>query len=380
MPITNDGRIYIDTTTTPHKGVSIADIQTALRTGARNTIGGLIRYAYDNNLIKTYAKYKPFRDASFNPTDETRRTKNYGLYIPWYNQIGKMVSDIYADQWDNAENYDANRTPWGWEPPRGFAVTPKEPFRFLDFNRYYANAQAFVGQVPSPVTIPVSERAITLLWPYVYDSQALAPSDLIPYNSLDNVTRYLGVCLCTGANANQRRVYTTYDVSHFDDSTIRLIQGDWNPAPRSQILAFLFISDRQIAIGDTEVNGEYIPILPSISLVSEQIEEWKLRNLSVVASQLGQNVTVSWSVDLQNTGGTTATVECHYYYLDGNDQEQEFTPSYSAQASLTAGTNTGNCNKSNVTFLLSRVVVSIAIVDSLHGNDYISKEELLNQI
>lgn len=372
MPITNDGRIYIDST----YGVSIADIQTALRTGASNYIGWLIT----NGNINKWAKYKPFRDVSFAPTDETRRTKNYGLYIPWYDNIGDMVGDILNEQWTNAENYDANRTPWGLERPRGFAVTPKEPFRVLDFNRYYANAQAFVGQVPSPVTIPVSERAITLLWPYVYDSQALAPSDLIPYNSLDNVTRYLGVCLCTGANANQRRVYTTYDVSHFDDSTIRLIQGDWNPAPLSQILAFLFISDRQIAIGDTEVNGEYIPILPSISLVSEQIEQWKLRNLSVVASQLGQNVTVSWSVDLQNTGGTTATVECHYYYLDGNDQEQEFTPSYSAQVSLTAGTNTGNCNKSSVNQILSRVVVSIAIVDSFHGNDYISKEELLNQI
>ncbi len=376
MPITNDGRIYIDTNSTPHKGVSIADIQTALGTGAYSDIGGLIT----NGNVNKWAKYKPFRDNAFSPTDLTRKTKNYGLYIPYYDNIGDMVSDMYNEVWTHAENYDANRTPWGLERPRGFAVTPHEPFRFLDFDRYFANAQVFVGPVPSPVEVPVGDVTASFFWPYTYDAQAIAPSDLIPSGGNANTTRYLGVCMFTGVQANQRKVYTQYAVDHYDDTTLQHIEGDWNPASVGTRYMFLFISDRAIALGDTEAVGEYIPILPSYSAVQVQLESWKLRNLSIVASQLGQAVSVDWSVDLQNSRGTTATVACHYYYEDANHQEQEFTPSYSASVNLSAGTNTGDCDKSSVQYILTRVVVSIAITDSVHGNEYIEGEALLNQI
>lgn len=373
MPITNDGRIYIDTTTTPHKGVSIADIQAALRTGASNDIGGLIQYAWAHDMINRWAKYKPFRDNSFNPTDLTRKSKGYGLFFPWYNRIGTMVQDIYDGVWTHAENYDALRAPWEWEPPRGFSVTPKEPYRFPDFDRYYANAQPFVSPVSGPVVIPVGDHAATFFWPYVYDEQAIAPSDIVP--GIDaTITRYLGVCLFTGVQGNQRKVYTLAEVSHYDDYNIHLIEGDWGHASVGTYHAFLFISDRQIALGDTEAVGEYTPILPSISTVVVSLEQWKLRNLVIEAEQLSRTVTVAWVVDLQNNRGTTATVECHYYYMDANNQEQELLPSYSQQVNLQAGTNAGNCDKSGVDWIISRVVVSITIYDATHGNEHINGE------
>ena len=365
-----NGRIYTDTT----NGVSIADIQTVLETNARNDIGGLIQYAWAHDLINRWAKYKPFRYNSFNPTDATRKSNGYGLFFPWYNRIGTMVEDIYNERWTNAQNYDALRAPWEWEPPRGFSVTPKEPYRILDFNRYYANAQPFVSPISEPVVIPVGEHAATFLWPYVYDEKAIAPSDIVPSSGNLNTTRYLGVCLFTGVQGNQRKVYTTFDVAHFNDGTIHLIEGDWGHASVGTYHAFLFISDRQIALGDTEEVGEYIPILPSISTVVVSLEQWKLRNLVIEAEQLSRTVTVAWSVDLQNSRGTTATVECHYYYMDDNNQEQELLPSYSQQVNLQAGTNAGNCDKSGVDWIISRVVVSITIYDATHGNEHINGE------
>lgn len=374
-----NGRIYTDTT----NGVSIADIQTVLGTNARNDIddiGGLIQYAWAHDRINRWAKYKPFRDSSFNPTGLTRKSKNYGLFFPWYNQIGTMVEDIYNERWTNAENYNALRAPWEWEPPRGFSVTPKEPYRVLDFNGYYANAQPFVGQVSSPVLIPVGDHAATFLWPYVYDEQAIAPSDIVPSSGNLNTTRYLGVCLFTGVQGNQRKVYTLAEVSHYNDGTIHLIEGDWGHASVGTYHAFLFISDRQIALGDTETVGEYIPILPSISTVVVSLEQWNLLNLVIDAEQLGRYVSVGWSVNLQNSRGTTATVECHYYYKDANEQEVEYLPSDSQQVNLSSGTNTGDFYKQNVPWTIWRVVVSVAISDPVHGNAFINQEAYPNQV
>ena len=67
--------IYIDTTTTPHGGVSIADIKAVLQ-NSRNDIGGLIV----NGAINKWAKYKP---VSVNTpsiiTDQQRRGTNQGF-------------------------------------------------------------------------------------------------------------------------------------------------------------------------------------------------------------------------------------------------------------------------------------------------------------
>lgn len=372
MPITNDGRIYIDTTTTPHKGVSIADIQTALGTGAYSDIGGLIT----NGNVKKWAKFKPIRSASFILNGLERSS---GLYLPYYKQIGTMVEDMFNNRWINAENYDANRTPWEWERPRGFSVTPREPFRILDFNGYYANAQPFVGEADSPVIVPIGDFAASFFWHYVYDAQALAPSDILPERGLIDVTRYLGVCMFTGTGASNRKVYTLHDVGHYDDSTIHLIEGDWSPAPSGYCHVMLFISDREIELGGTEEIGEYVPILPSISTVRVQIEQFYFRNLVINAVQDGVDVDIDWSVILDNTRGTTVTVQYHYYY-DDLGVETEYLPSYTETLNINAGANTGSHQRTSVHQILSKVEVIIQVVDGgIHGNAGISGYVLLNQ-
>ena len=379
MPITNDGRIYIDTSTTPHKGVSIDDIQTVLGTRTRNDIGGLISYAEAHDLINRWAKYKPFRDSAPNPTPEARKSKNYGLFIPYYRLIGTMIGDIINNRWTNAENYDALRAPWEWEAPRGAGRTPKEWFRILDFNGYNKNAQPMAGQVSSPVLVPVNDNSASFLFPYHYDELDIAPSDIVEPGGLFATQRYLGICLFTGTGSNQRKVYTIGPVENYDIETINSLVGSWTPASPGSYHALLFISDREIEVGDSDTNGAYIPILPSISQVLVQLDTWNLSSLEVQADQLRTDVDVIWSVNLLNNiaGQKQATIECWYYYEDQN-QEQEYAK-YTGTVDLSSGWNNGRIERSTVRESLTRVVVAITIVDSVHGTGYINEQAYVNQ-
>ena len=375
-----NGKIYIDTESTPNIGVSIYDIQQALGIAARNDIGGIITYAEAHDLMNEYAKYKPFRDSSHNPTAEVRKSKNYGLYIPYYRLIGTMVGDIINNRWTNAENYDALRTPWGWEAPRGGGQTPKEWFRVLDFNGYNANAQPMAGQVSSPVLVPVNDNSASFLFPYHYDPLDIAPSDIVEPGGLFSTARYLGVCLFTGTGANQRKVYTFGAVGNYDSESIHSLIASWNPASPGLYNACLFISDREIEVGDSDTNGAYIPILPSITTnILVQLETWNLSNLVVEADQLGRAVGVSWSVTLGNTisGTKQATVTCVYYY-DDNGVEREYATE-TQTVNLQSGSNSGDCDKSNVMQILSRVVVSVDITDAVHGNGHINQQAYVTQ-
>lgn len=126
-----NGRIYIDTSTTPNKGVSIADIQTVLGTTLYSDIGGLIV----NGDINRWAKYKPIRLNKLGlVTDGERLLENYGLTIPaaGYGSIDAMVADLL-----NAD--------WTYLRPRGKGNGQggsDEWFRIRDFEGYFHGAPA----------------------------------------------------------------------------------------------------------------------------------------------------------------------------------------------------------------------------------------------
>ena len=289
-----------------------------------------------------------------------------------------MVGDIYDEVWSHAENYDALRTPWEWEAPRGAGRTPKEWFRLLDFDGYNSNAQAMAGQVSSPVVVPVGELAASFLFPYHYNQYDIAPSDLIEHGGLDNTQRYLGVCMFTGKASNQRKVYTLAEVEHYDDETIHSLIAAWNPAAVGTYYVLLFVSDRQIADGDADTNGAYIPILPSISRVGVQLESWHMSNLVIEADQVLRTVGIEWSVELSNNASKQATATYIYYY-DNAGTEEEYARD-TETITLYHGTNTGTHDKNNVLQIISRVVMSIDITDSVHGNDHVNAQAYITQL
>lgn len=126
-----NGRIYIDTSTTPNKGVSIADIQTVLSSQS-NDIGALIV----NGDINPFALYKPVRDPAIGMI--TRGDfGSLGLggasnvnALPYATTINGFVA-LYTDG-DTNSLWKTNRANgWRYHKPRGKAQN--EMFRFFDF-------------------------------------------------------------------------------------------------------------------------------------------------------------------------------------------------------------------------------------------------------
>lgn len=151
-----DGLIYVDTTTTPNKGVEIADLQRAVPVTLKRTVNGVTEAKSSSDLgvlagtsvgdsvpdnaggrawtvssrieINPMAKYKPVRYNKLAPLTEAElKSTNYGL------SIGSIF---------NASDTNPNNT-WTYLKPRGKAPTPTtydfpedEPYRITDFKNY----------------------------------------------------------------------------------------------------------------------------------------------------------------------------------------------------------------------------------------------------
>lgn len=132
----SNGLIYIDTSTTPHKGVEIADLQTVL--GRSTGDLGLLcsdQEWYDNNgtptlrpvnRINKWAKYKPIKDTTLGVlTSATRKSKDQGFVNIYYQT---------AEACFNAARsiVDGSVANWAYERPvGGIGVSP---LRLLDFS------------------------------------------------------------------------------------------------------------------------------------------------------------------------------------------------------------------------------------------------------
>ena len=81
MPYNNSGVIYVDTTVTPNRGVSIDDVRSVLELDSRD-VGTLC--SSSNNNVNKWAKHKPivYANAIAPLTDTQFKEKNYGLTIP----------------------------------------------------------------------------------------------------------------------------------------------------------------------------------------------------------------------------------------------------------------------------------------------------------
>lgn len=122
-----NGRIYIDTSTTPNKGVSIADLQQVLSRGT-NDLGLLCSDQDWNNgslvkanKIKPLAKYKPVRHSKIGLlTVSDRDSVRYGFGAGILPSLNLSQASPQSD--------------WVYQPPRGLANN--EWFRLRDFEGY----------------------------------------------------------------------------------------------------------------------------------------------------------------------------------------------------------------------------------------------------
>ena len=141
----SNGRIYIDTNSTPHKGVSIWDIQSVLNNFMYGDIGGLIV----NGAINKFAKYKPVRYPSIGATHGSVPT----LYRAIDNKCGIEIPVLDANDFSDSdiETIITGASDYSIIKPRG-KNSNSEWFRFLDFDGYDHGAAMGFQFVPPVVS------------------------------------------------------------------------------------------------------------------------------------------------------------------------------------------------------------------------------------
>lgn len=140
-----NGRIYIDTNTTPHKGVEIADLQQVLGIGSGD-LGYIISMGGATEKINKWSIHKPERSAKLGVlTLADRQDGNFGMDIPKCTSTTGIAA--FLNGYASGYNYLT---------PRGKKSIPSqcEWFRILDFDGYNHYANCFVNT--NDLTLPTS--------------------------------------------------------------------------------------------------------------------------------------------------------------------------------------------------------------------------------
>lgn len=134
----SNGQIYVDTSVTPNKGVSIRDLQQCFGISS-NDLGTLIKTIGEDEIINKWARYKPQRNSTnASITHDTRKGLLFGLNVPFCaNDIMNGLVYAILDDPISTEALEA----WSYLYPRGKAVTSgtnqheNEYYRLTDFVR-----------------------------------------------------------------------------------------------------------------------------------------------------------------------------------------------------------------------------------------------------
>jgi len=206
MPRAN-GIIYIDTSTTPPKGVSIADIQQTLGTGAYNDIGGLIA----NGNINKWAKYKPVRLTILN-TDgqlEEDTTNHRMVWKPtadWWKGAGlHPTCGFSVPSYPSIDALIETNDVWEYLRPRGLnggGQDVHEWHRFKDFIQYNHNAVCPISvHMPDDTTVTTTTAgnigvSVVLVSDLVLPDYNLKLTDIGDFGNM-----YLGLVVVKGQQA-----------------------------------------------------------------------------------------------------------------------------------------------------------------------------------
>lgn len=117
--------------------VSVYDISKRTRR-ASDDLGVLCG---DNPMINKFAKYKPVRYAEKNTKPQLNADKTWKDSADWWRgDDGKcgLNVNVYDTEYKLTQGFESD---WGYLPPRGKSVTPKEHYRQIDFNYYNHSAQ-----------------------------------------------------------------------------------------------------------------------------------------------------------------------------------------------------------------------------------------------
>lgn len=195
----NNGRIYIDTSTTPNKGVEIADLQAVLVT-SDNDLGLLCAdktwdrehtpvTLIDAGRVNKWAWHKPIRQHSYGYDTRNLTAGDDGfngdqpvgefcigsLELPYSQTLGSITQSSHTDtesgvtvtKWlaNSGFFHDMMRGlyNWNYRRPRGVDGTYTEPFRIFDFVGYNHRCVSPMPTPPSGSRYVSDAGQITLL-------------------------------------------------------------------------------------------------------------------------------------------------------------------------------------------------------------------------
>jgi len=336
-----DGKIYIDTSSTPNVGVSVADLQTVLGVNNENDFGRLSV----NSSVKMFAKYKPLRSSKLGMlTELERRALNYGISFSTYNSAAGI-----------ATAYD-NGTGWEYLKPRGLnggGTGVHEWYRPLDFANpnnvasygYNHGCVSFIASVDVPSTY--QRRTDTGNVGYVVrgywtpsnqlPSGNVSWADLSIDGTLDLDDMYFGIIIKKGSSYYAKTASSTIGSNAYV-SEVEILDTQMNALGDGTYYVYPFIYNSQLSWGTVTSLVSGALTLPGISRSQVTISSAAASTSAVVdnltASVPTTSLLVEFDIKAVGDGGTPITNMAYTIY--GGDNP------YDTTTALDGGTGTFN--------------------------------------
>jgi len=249
-----------------------------------------------NQMINKFAKYKPVRlqnvidSTVINGVQQLNTSTKQWLSTAnwWRGDDGKcgLNINVYDTEYKLTQGFESD---WGYLPPRGNSVTPKEPYRLIDFNYYNHSAQmpfraTIMGDAYDEdgyaifyITNTADRKAVFCQYTFPQDDTAVKIEDLKTkdgkgiFHNYDNL--YVGVLMTLGkvtptANAhgvikiNPKPIGTSIsrdeEWGNGYNRTIYLTEGELNVISGGTWYVYPFITPN----GVRDEGGVDVPINP----------------------------------------------------------------------------------------------------------------------
>lgn len=186
MPHQN-GRIYVDTTTSPYKGVSYDDVQAVLGITSKYDIGGLIA----NGDINKWSKYKPVKNQGVDFASQRESDYTWKSSATWWKAYDGQCGLTFTTESNLGTNtvassgflYDLRNGNLGWGYGKPTGGVSQYPYRLFDFLQYYHYAPKPVVGVFDNLRLYNSGHLTVQLDENRGDSSSVQLSDLTISNS-----------------------------------------------------------------------------------------------------------------------------------------------------------------------------------------------------
>lgn len=274
----NNGHIYIDTNTTPHTGISVAEVASVLGAQAGEELCG-------HANIKKWAKFKPMAIGDMHGyTDAQAKLANYGLLVPFYTSFDGMIADIKDNTWSNRSvNYEQGKEAW-----QNNGLAAGSWHRLLDFNNYLHSAVSIMAQLTlSKASYTAGERPVFYTNAGGSSDYNLRPANIryISGGAISAENMWLGIYMENSAGEFFKTISRCWDAVH---GTIQISDDDFifrREDSTDNIRACMFLSRDNLNNGDvvhiatnasTGITGQFIPLMMSRAIISAYFAEPKL--------------------------------------------------------------------------------------------------------